>query len=226
MAMKKEEMEDHRARYAEAMGNARAALQKGLHRSAVETALSAWDYIDGMMQCERKSGTKEFNSIEAIDLVLKYAPLLFDLSLLDRLESLLKTHRRIDKNTAASLPDKLAQARALMWAAHRLWDYLEEHPNAKQDELRQTLGGAQDQWRLIAETWEQMGLVNRAPEGRSYRLALSTRMGELVPGKCPSCGTIAEAPKAMFLEEFACAACEATVSFVILPKEDTLTGEG
>jgi len=74
MAMNKAEMESHRNDYYALMAQAWAAHHKGLYRKAVEWALSSWDHIDGMMQYERRYGKKEFESIEAIDMVLKYAP--------------------------------------------------------------------------------------------------------------------------------------------------------
>jgi hypothetical protein len=219
--MKKVEMEAHRDAYRDLMSRARSAVGDGSYRTAVELALSAWDHIDGMMQYERKYESVDFRSIEAIDIVLKYAPLLLDFKTLDTLDSLLKERRRIEKNTSDSLGDNLGDARSLMWDAHRLWDYLEFHPDARQDELREHLGGDQNRWRSVANTWAAMGLVRRMAEGRSYRLSLSTRMGEVVPAKCPSCGTVTHGPKAMFLEELACPDCERIVSFVLLACEIT-----
>ena len=35
-------------------------------------ALSSWDYIDGMMQYERRYNGEEFASIQGIDVILKY----------------------------------------------------------------------------------------------------------------------------------------------------------
>lgn len=221
MAMKKAEMESHRAKYHDQMAKARAAQQKGLYHEAVELALSSWDHIDAMMQYERRFQDRELVRIEGIDMVLEYAPLLLDFRSLDKLQSLLKNYRRIDKNTSESLVDKLAKARSLMWDAHHMWDYLEQHADARQNELHRILGGEQDQWRSVAEAWEKMGLLHRMPEGKSYCLALSTRMGEVVSAKCSSCGAVAEAPKAMFFEELACPNCRATVLFVILSKEAT-----
>lgn len=223
MAMTKPELEKHSDEYHALMARARAAEQQGLVCEAVEVALSSWQYIDGMMQYERKYEDEEFASVEAIDIVLEHAPLLLDFQSLDRLEVLLKDFRRIDKNTSESLADKLANGRALMWDAHRLWDHLEQHPEARQDQLRQILGGDQNKWRSIAETWENMGLVRRTPEGGSYRLALSTRMEEVVSAKCSSCGAVAKAPKAMFFEQQPCPRCGATVHFVLLCK-DTAAG--
>ena len=216
MAMKKAELEEHRSRYQALMSRARAAQREGLYREAVELALSSWDHVDGMMQYERRYEKREFASIESIDVVLRFSPALLDFPSLDKLEALLKDYRRIDKNTSESLVEKLAAARSLMWQAHGMWDHLEQHPDTRQDELRQILGGDQNQWRSLAEMWEKMGLVCRTPEGGSYRLALSTRMGKVVPGKCSSCGAVSEAPKAMFLEELACPDCHTKAMFVML----------
>lgn len=218
MAMTKAEMEADRAEYDALMARARLAIHQGLYREAVELAMSSWKHIDGMMQYKRKYEDKEFASIDAIDVVLQYAPLVFDCRSLEALESLLKDQRRIEKNTSEDLGDKLAQARALMWDAHRLWDYLERHDSIRQDDLRATFGGDQDRWRSLAVTWERMGLVRRTSEGGSYRLALVTRMDEAVPGKCSSCGTVEEAPKIRFLEERVCSNCRAGVFFVILSR--------
>ena len=209
-------MEAHRAEYQTLMGKARSAERDGLYRRAVELALSSWDHIDGMMQYERRYEDKEFANIQGIQMILKYAPLLFDFPSLDALETILKNCRRIEKNTSDDLAQKLAEARALMWDAHRLWDHLERHPGARQDKIRRSLGGDQDAWRSIANAWQKMRLLRRTPEGGSYRLALSTRMGEVVSGKCPSCGGIATAPKAMLLEPLPCPECGAEVMFVIL----------
>lgn len=209
-------MEWHRDEYRRHMSASCEAERRGLYREAVEEALKSWDYIDGMMQYERKYESKGFASVQAIDMILKYAPLLLDCSCLDKLESLLKDCRRIEKNTSQSLGDRLADARRLLRDAHRFWDHLEWHAEERQDDLRRILGGDQDQWRSMAESWEKMGILHRTPEGGSYRLKLRTRMGEVRSAKCPSCGEVAEAPKAMFLEELTCPDCGVKGLFVIL----------
>lgn len=217
--MKKAEKEAHQAAYHSLMDKARSAEREGLYRTAVELALESWDHIDGMMQYEHKYEEREFDGISAINTVLKYAPLLLDYRSLDKLEALLKNCRRIEKNTSESLGDRHAKAKEMMWDAHRMWGHLEQHPEGRQDKLRRILGGDQDRWRSIAEAWDKMGLLHRTSEGGSYRLSLFTRMGEVVSGKCPSCGSVVRAPKAMFLEEEDCPECRATVVFVILSFE-------
>ncbi|HEV8605608.1 MAG TPA: hypothetical protein VGQ99_09595 [Tepidisphaeraceae bacterium] len=214
--MKKSEMEAHCENYHALMARAQAAERSGLFRVTVDVAISAFGHIDGMMQFERKYEEKEFVSVTAVEVVLRYAPLLFCSEYLDKLESLLGEYRRIERDTSADLAAKVAEARARMWNNHRLWGHLELHPETRQDELRQILGGEQEYWRSVIEAWEKMGLVRRTPERGSYRLALSTRMGEVVRGKCPKCAQVAEAPKAMLLDEVECKRCGGRVLFVLL----------
>ncbi|MEX0742122.1 MAG: hypothetical protein WD079_04935 [Phycisphaeraceae bacterium] len=224
--MKKSEMQAHAAEYDRLLGEAHSAQRQGLYRAAVDCAFSAWDHVDGMMQYRRKYQDEDFESIRAIEIVLHYAPLLLDLKSLDTLAEVLKSSRRLEKNTSESLADKLADARERLWHNHRLWDHLEWHPEARQDELRQTLGGGQEYWRTVAEAWEAMALLVRQPAGRSYRLTLTTRMGALVPAKCSACGKTVEAPKAMLLEETACPHCATTTAFVFLAPTANAESQG
>lgn len=217
MAMKKAEMEAESLQYREAIRRAQAAEQRGMYREAVQAAMSAWPYVDGMILHERRYEANEVANIAAIDLVLRYAPLLLDSKPLDELEQLLASYRRVLKKDAyTTLTEKLTRARARILENHRLWTYLELHPGVEQEALRAALGGEQERWRSVAEAWERMGLLSRTRSGRTYQLVLSTRMGEVVRGKCPACGHVDEAPKAMFLEPAACPRCRSRVIFVLL----------
>jgi hypothetical protein len=217
--MKKMEMEEHKDAYHDLVAQARSAERTGLYRMAMQLALSSWEHVDGMMQYERKYEDTEFETIPAIEMVLKYAPLLFDFESLDALDALLKDCRRIERNTSESLTDRLSAARARMWENHRLWDYIETNPNCKQNELRKGLGGEQEQWRSVVEDWHRMGLLRRSPDGGSYTLTLATQMGELVMAKCPACGHAAEGTKAVFLDQLPCPKCGASAFFLILTTE-------
>ena len=216
MALTKAELENHRNEYYACIRKTRSALEASLYREAVEYAMASCPHIDGMMQYESKYEDREFTGIEAMDLVLKYAPLIFDSQSLDGLETLLRNQRRIAKNTADDLAGKLSTARKLMWDAHRLWSHLELLPDARQDELRGALGGDQDRWRSVAETWEKMEILHRKSEGVSYRLAFATQMDRPSQAKCPSCGAVGKAPKVKLLDEVICPKCRAKVLFVFI----------
>jgi hypothetical protein len=219
MAMKKAEMEAERLQYREAIRRAQAAEQRGMYREVVQEAIAAWPYVDGMVLHERRYEGNEVAAIAAIDLVLRFAPLLLDAQPLDELEQLLASYKRVLKDAYVALAEKLARARGRIAENHRLWSYLERNPGVEQEDLRQALGGEQERWRTTAEAWARMGLLERTRSGRTYRLTLSTRMGQIVRGKCPACGHVDEAPKSMFLEEVMCPRCRDRVSFVLLTAE-------
>jgi predicted RNA-binding Zn-ribbon protein involved in translation (DUF1610 family) len=217
--MNKAEMLEHHARYGTLMAQARQAEKAGLYRQAVAHALASWEHIDGMMQYDRRYNKREFKSIPAVDLTLKYAPLLLDYPNLDRLEALLKERRGIEKKTSVNLADRLAAARAEMWDAHRLWGHLERNPAKRQDELRQKLGGRQKQWDKLVERWVGLGLVRRDADGPSYRLRLATQMNDLVPAKCSACGHALEISKGMCMASMPCPKCDQESLFVILSRQ-------
>lgn len=216
MAKKKAELEHDAAQYASLMEQSRIAEKEGRYRSAVTIALSAWDFIDGMMEFERRFNKRDFASIGAIDVVLKYAPLILDFHSLKRLETLLKESRRIERDTSDDIGSKLDAAREQMWKVHKLWDFLDRNPDAHQDDLRRKLGGVQDDWKSLVTTLDNLGLVQRKADGNSYRLDLRTRLGRIVRAKCPSCGATTEAPKAMLLEPTRCPECGNPVWMVLL----------
>jgi hypothetical protein len=216
--MKKSEMKNHRIQYQKLMIRAGQVIREGQYCAAIAAAVSALEHIDGMMQYERKYSEREFESVSAIDLILKYAPLLFEYRFLAETENLLKTRKGIEKNTTENTAEKLVEAHRRMWENHRLWSFLESNPHCRQDELRSVLGGDHDYWRFVAEEWEKIGLIVRTPEDRSYTLIIVTHMDRVVSAKCSACGTIADAPKAMFLETLVCPTCNSSVGFVFLPK--------
>jgi hypothetical protein len=217
MPMTKAEMEGHRNQYQTYVAQARAAEAAAMYREAVAWALSSWDHIDGMMQYDRKYQGAEPSRIDGIDIVLRYAPLLFDSDSLDKLESLLKDQRRIAKNSSADLAGNLASARKLMWDAHRVWNDIEHNPASIQQEHGQAAVRENDD--SVTGTWEEMGLLDRRFDGASYRFAFSTQLERAAFAKCPACGSVARGPKSNLLYEVKCPKCSSTVVFVILARE-------
>ncbi len=221
MAMKKAELEVHYANYKERLLRAKASLQEGDYSKALKTAISTLSYIDGMMQFERRYNKREFASIEAIDMILEHAPLLFDLQSVIDLEELLKGSRRIEKNTTDSLNERVSEARVMLWEAYRLWKLLEHQGEASLDSLQETLGTNGGHWRVVATAWETMGVVQRQHDTNSDRVTLATRMNASSLAKCPACGAIVRAAKAKFLREQSCPKCKAVNLFVVIETQPT-----
>ena len=209
-------MESHCTQYQTVLTDVRHAIQVCDYKRGIALAVSAWDHIDGMMQFQRKYGGQESVDVEAIDIVLNFAPVLFDFESLDKLDGLLKSQRRIEKNASTKLTNLRAKATQLMWDSHRLWNYLERNPGHSQDELVHSLGGDHDRWRGLVETWEKIGLLSRIADRGSYLLSFSTRMDEPTLAKCPSCAAVGKAHKSQFLNEVSCPKCHSVVSFVFL----------
>jgi len=217
MAKKKSELLEDRNRYYSFVDAMRLARDSNDFQRAIALAVGALDYVDGMMQYERRFEDRpERKSLECVDCVLQFAPLVFDVESLNTLAIALSVQKRIDKNTSADLAAGLANALALMKEAHALWDYLERNVDVRQDTLRSYLGGDQNRWRWIAEMWDRMGLVQRTSSGDSHLLTITTRMESEVRAKCSSCGVIAKAAIGRFWEQITCPKCRACVYFVIL----------
>jgi predicted RNA-binding Zn-ribbon protein involved in translation (DUF1610 family) len=170
-----------------------------------------------MMQfAHRYENHESWASVESIDYVFRFAPILFEAQHINRLADLFKSQKRIQKNVTTNLAQSLAKAQTLLHDAYRLWNHLESQGTSRQDDLRTTLGGDQDQWRWMAETWERIGIVRRVPENQSYRLQLVTRLDEVIRGKCPNCGVVGKATKLRLLDSLECPKCRATGFFVLL----------
>ena len=218
--MKKAELEAHRGEYTSLMERARAAEDCGRYRDAIAAAVSSWEFIDGMMQYERRYQGTEFETVPTIDLVLRYAPLLFDAASLAKLDLLLKENKRIDKLASRDLTQAVVDARNQMWLNRRLFSLLETNNEIPEDEACKRLGADANSWRSILAAWEKMGLVEVCPLGPVKKVRLATQLQRPIRAKCPSCGSVGQAAKAELLSPRVCGKCKATSNFVLLPEAE------
>ena len=221
MAKKKAELEDDAVQYYRQIAEMQNAHESCEYERALVFATAAWQYVDGMMQFERRFEDRtERKSLDCVDYALCYAPLIFHNETLAALSALLRSQKRIDKYTTDELSRRLDDALSLMFESHRLWDHLERNPNAHQDKFRSILDGDQDRWRWIVEQWAIMGLVGRSPFQSSYVVSLTTRLETEVRAKCSACGVVAKAAKGRFWEQIKCPKCSTNGYFVILVPEE------
>jgi hypothetical protein len=217
MAKTKAELAADVEHYHRGVSAMRKAHNEERYLDAIRIALDTTQFADGMIQFERRFEKRtDREDVEILHYIFRYAPLLFDLASLTSIKQLLKAQKRIDKNTAADFAQEVDNAFALLWDAHRLWGFLETEREVAQDKLRLNLGGDQDRWRSIAETWEQMGVIRRVPERGSYRISFVTNLTAAARGKCSNCGAVGKASIVLFLEDIHCPRCNATSTFVIL----------
>jgi hypothetical protein len=167
------------------------------------------------MQYVRKYEGAETCAVEAIDIILEWAPLLLDVSVLDRLAAFLKNHRTIEKNAASDLRAGQLHARAVMWDAYTSWNEIENRDSEYKDFSGQVAESECSQRRSITDAWRRMQVVNRSS------LTFCTRVDAPSLAKCPFCGAVAKAKKKVFLEAQACPKCQTKGFFVILARDPT-----
>lgn len=209
------ELETECHKYEYHLEKARQAEQEGRWGHIVDNAKSAWQHIDGMMQYRRKYESREFDSIEAIDLVVQYAPLRFDYKSLDELDQLMKEYKRIEKNTLSDMRQKLIEASSLMDYAYDLWHCLISAEEQRQLSLDELQSKQPDRWNFVIHHWIRMGVVVGA-EPASTKIELTTSISRRTRAKCSSCGALVQAVTHKFYEEQACPKCKVNGWFVIL----------
>lgn len=224
MAKKKSELEADRDEYRVRDQASRAAIAEARYADAVRIAASALPLIDGMMQYERKYEGRDFESVGAIDTVLRYAPLLLDEMVLGTVAAALDEYRRIERDTKADLGTGLDEARRRLWMNRRLLDLVMKEPGIRQDDLRQRLRGEQDYWLAAVHAWVGMGLLRREAYGTSYRLFMGTDLQQSVWAKCASCGSIAQRTREQWVGGGLCGNCCTESLFVRVDQSDSSKG--
>jgi hypothetical protein len=209
---KKAELERDHKRYMAHRKNMRRAEQDGQYQAALEAAASSLCHIEGMMGYDRKYGKQtQFHSIETIDFLLTYAPLLFDVENLGKVEELIKTRRVIAKNTVVDWTELISSARSALWDAYRLWTLFEEVGFLAKSHLKN-----EPLLRSIANKWRKIGLTVRKTSESIDGDELTTRLLHKVKGKCPSCGATGTGTKERLLKTITCPRCKTEVQFVWL----------
>lgn len=216
MAMAKSELEFHWAEYHRLLNQAIQHKAAWEIRSMIETALLACDFIDGMMQKERKQGNKEVQTVLAMDLILQYAPMLLDVESLARLGVIIKAYRRIERDTTDDMTEKLAQANGLLWKVQKLIGHIETHLVVNEFEAATLLEVFCSQALSILKTWEALQFIRRIHHGNPAQYSLWTLMDENTSAKCSGCGFLATAKKAAFLSNFKCDKCGELAVFVLV----------
>jgi hypothetical protein len=216
--MKNDEMVSHANAYESAMADSRNAQSQHRYRNCVEAAVKSWEHFDGAYQYFRKQGHID-SMADSFAPVLRYAPLLFDRNSLNELQLLADRRKRADKEGTARLSQNVEEARIRLKLAHQLWTYIEDHPDITEIQLQKDLNIDQATFHSITQDWLEMNVIRRQVDGAISGLSLTTRLGEIVRGKCSRCGDVEQAPKALFLEPMDCPRCRNKVTFVLLAEQ-------
>jgi len=208
MAKKKAELEKDVIAYEACIARMEALLQRRLYEEALNEAVAAWKHVDGMMQFKSRYEQKQFESVRCVDIVTTYAPVLFRSDVLEHLEALLQSQRRVERNTAADLGHALATARRRMVDAHRLWNLIAQPASTKIADLAVSLGGDLAEWEAIARLWSNLGVVRFTNNPiDSVSLEFASNLEASCRGKCAHCGAVVRALQRRLLEAQNCPKC-------------------
>jgi hypothetical protein len=205
--MKKAEIERHWRVYSSLIEKAQEAERRRRVDRVVKIALASCAHVDGALRQLQKNGNSPDYAFEGIVLVLRYAPLVFEFEALDQLEQLLKTKRRFAKQSSLDLFDEVPRARALMWHAHAIWDFLErEHP-CEVSTLARQIGDDGISWRPIIDAWEHLHIVRCYSANKVDFIAFGNWARGTTIAKCPECGVIERHDMVAVLEGAQCRLC-------------------
>lgn len=180
---------------------------------AVERAERTWQHLDGALRYLKADG-RNMPKVFGIEIVLQYAPLLFDAGALVRLEDFCIEKRRILKSFGYNFDPDVICSRQLMKRAQMLWSELERRNQWPSENLRQTFSGDDEEWEQLVGIWTSMNAVVHKSIQGVLHLSLATQMDALTSGKCPRCGTTTTLTKAQMLDRSTCPGCAAIEVFV------------
>lgn len=210
--------EQHWLEYAAAIDAAQQAERQRQYARVVELAAESWDYIEGMLQHTRSEAMTAGVELDGILLVLLYAPLVFDVETLDRLEEWLEANRRVVKHSTTDLFEGVVQARDTMWRAHKLWDHLERHGQCEIAALEERFSSTEFDFRKALAIWQSMQIVRCTTTNGAPLVRLGAWADERLTLKCPSCGTVAPLARSAVYKETSCPRCTKPVVFVMVAK--------
>lgn len=219
MPMSKSEMKNEYDNFLGLERAAQSACNTWHFEDAIRHAVSSWEFLEGMMRYARKIESREFSTISTMEIVLNCSPIILHSSSLVSLDDLLKKQRGIEKNTKDNLRAKVADARRMMFNAHRIWDQLEQHGPLSVQTLRSEAGVDEEFLRNLLRHWEQLSLIHSTKKDDLQIVGLFTDMERISFAKCPSCGAVGRAAKFKLLEDRTCPQCRMRTSFVFLLRE-------
>jgi hypothetical protein len=205
--MKIAELEGHHDAYADSERTIRAMVDNGEFPNVFSVCTASFLHILPAISYRKKRGiTPETPDFWAFTTIWKYAPPLFEHTTIESLFEFVNSSRVLGQSEKHFL-DSIEAARQREQLAHRLWNHLERHPGMLQRDIRTELGVAQEDAVKIVDLWEELGILDRQPEDKSYQLYFRTRLDTEVAGVCPSCGVRGKGRKELFFRSVMCQKC-------------------
>lgn len=210
-------MQEHSRLYGHYLSQAKKEIAAGNCYLAIQSCVASFEYINLMMQHEQKQNDRQFETIETIEIVLNYAPALFDTESLASLAKILKTQKRIDKHATDDLAAKTKTALEIIAVAHKIWNELE---NNNLYDLPQLLVHVDSEYRErieeIVQIWTSLGYVQLRQQANKLFPTIPLPQEVMMKGKCPHCGVVVNGKKYHFWRANNCPKCRTESFFVIV----------
>lgn len=212
MAMKKAEMEAQHKEYSRFVLEARSAVERLEFRESIRLAECSWEFIDGMLQFEKRFLSSEKVNIHGLTIVFHYSPLLLDFEILERLESFLESTPRVKKNSDKDVIRQLEESRECLAQSHKLWGWLDDRKSIYMDDVKNSKSSI----KKIVAFWVETGIAKWIPKSERQVLKLVTHLQEIIRGKCSFCGVCVQAQKSKLLDTVVCPNCKQRMVFTLL----------
>jgi hypothetical protein len=203
-------------RYSQLHEAAAQLAEKRDFLGAVNCASESLHLIPPMMQFERKYNSREFDSVETIDLILTFAPPLFLIDALDKVGEVLGEFRAIERNTDADMASKLSHARSVMQMARGLWTLAERKEAFTSDDAWEQFGGNDEVAMSVVQVWTDVRAIIPTATTPPLQWRLVSPFHDNCRCKCPSCGATGKGLLQFAMQETICPGCKNGVTFVIL----------
>jgi hypothetical protein len=220
MAKTKTELQQDQADYDRLHAAAHDAVARADFDAALDHCIESLKHVAGMMQFEKRWENRQFRSVETIDLLLRYAPVLQRRDCLDALATVLDTDRRIDRLASADLASLLVEAESRIRRVSQLIDLFSDLGQVEPQTLAARYGGADEEWRALAATLEHVNYLTKVQTGDRVELRRRTNLARPVAGKCRHCGTIALASFGELLDCLVCRSCGVETDLTLYFEEE------
>jgi hypothetical protein len=205
--MRISEMEAHYDQYIALEGRIRAMVENREFPAVFSVCVESFQHIIPAIKYRKKRGIEpETPNLLAFGTICKYAPPLFEHAVLEALAEFVKSERVLARHEN-DFSQEIEAAMGREEIARIVWNHIERQPAALQKNLREDLGVDQDAAIAIVELWDQLGVIVRAQEERTYRLQFLCLLDAEVEGICLACGVRGRGRKELFFKSTSCTKC-------------------
>lgn len=183
---------------------AELAYTEGKLTVSIDFALQSLQFIDGMIQFEKRFKKSEVIQQPTLKLILVNAPIIFRFQAINDVEEFLNRTKRVEKNSSIDWRKMIEEARRLLDSALHLWQLIETESDIN---CVDRIGRV-----YLLNAWERMGVVTHQLQGYSITSAMNARYR----AKCFGCGQVFDSNKDSLLSEMSCPVCKTMQYFVIL----------